>query len=393
MLKVLDLFSGIGGFHSGFTNVSDEFQIVGFCEINQAANAAYRMMYTITEEQRTKILELPFEQRKKELQKPEYLNDVWYGNDISKIQAAELPKVDIWTFGAPCINFSFAGKKDGIEGKESILIREVFRLLNELTLEQRPEWIIYENVRGMFSSNQGRDYAEILNSMVKLGYNVGYQMLNSRHYGVPQSRERVYTVGHLRSRGGKLILPFSNSHDQITELGGQQALEAATGEENTRIKEDPQITATVNSKFNVGLIKQIIGKDPSQTDRIYLPDGISPTLTTACATQIKVLEIIKSENSVFTPDGSNLINDWQNGLLKFTKHEDKDCLEDQSGNKFFVRGITPREAWRLQGFTDKQFDLTSQVCTNSELFKQAGNAATVNVVSAIAKEILKLHHS
>ena len=150
-MKFIDLFSGVGGFTRGLELAGHE--CIGHCELDKFAEASYRSMHTITEEQRKYLLSLPLKQRQKEILKEEYLNGEWYESDIKR--ARNIPRADIWTFGAPCQDFSIAGRRTGLDGGRSSLVREVFRLLGERQKEDRPEWIIYENVRGMLSSNRG----------------------------------------------------------------------------------------------------------------------------------------------------------------------------------------------------------------------------------------------
>lgn len=112
-----------------------------------------------------------------------------------------------------CQDFSVAGRRAGLEGDRSSLVREVFRILGEIREEDRPKWLIYENVKGMFSSNKGFDYLTILLAMDELGYDCQWQLLNTKDFGVPQNRERVYTVGCLRGRGGSKVFPLRGSNE------------------------------------------------------------------------------------------------------------------------------------------------------------------------------------
>lgn len=112
-----------------------------------------------------------------------------------------------------CQDFSVAGRRAGLEGDRSSLIREVFRILKEIREEDRPKWLIYENVKGMLSSNKGFDFLSILLELDEIGYDTQWQLLNTKDFGVPQNRERVYTVGCLRGRGGSEIFPLSQSNE------------------------------------------------------------------------------------------------------------------------------------------------------------------------------------
>lgn len=176
-MKFIDLFSGVGGFTRGMELAGHK--CIGHCEFDKFAEASYRSMHTITEEQREYLLTLPLKQRQKEILKNEYLNGEWYAQDIRTIRAANMPVADCWTFGAPCQDFSIAGKRAGLKGDRSSLVREIFRIL-EKTEENRPEWLIYENVKGVLSSNRGLDFLSILSEMDRLGYDAEWQIVNSR---------------------------------------------------------------------------------------------------------------------------------------------------------------------------------------------------------------------
>ena len=207
-MRFIDLFAGIGGFRRGMELAGHK--CVGFCEYDSFATASYTSMHLITEEQREYLKTLDKKKRQKEIIKEEYRNGEWYAKDITEVRGGDMPEAECWCFGAPCQSFSVSGKREGLEG-ESGLVREVFRILREKRQEDRPEWIIYENVKGMFSSNRGFDYFAILSEMDKLGYDVEWQLFNSKDWGVPQNRERVYTVGHLRRCGRRKIFPFTGA--------------------------------------------------------------------------------------------------------------------------------------------------------------------------------------
>lgn len=161
-MNFIDFFAGVGGFRRGMELAGHK--CIGFCEFDKFATASYTSMHLITNEQREYLATLPLKQRQKEILKEEYRNGEWYAKDITGVHADNIPKADMWCFGAPCQSFSVAGKREGMDG-ESGLIREIFRILNELSEENKPEWLVYENVKGMLSSNGGWDYAAILAEM------------------------------------------------------------------------------------------------------------------------------------------------------------------------------------------------------------------------------------
>lgn len=208
----IDLFAGIGGFRRGMELAGHECK--GFCEWDKFATASYTSMHLITEEQRAYLATLDLKKRQKEILKDEYRNGEWYSSDIRQVGAGNVPRVDCWCFGAPCQDFSIAGKRAGLDGDRSSLVREVFRILGELKEKDRPEWLIYENVKGMLSSNRGGDFLSIILAMEELGYDISWQVFNSKYHGVPQNRERVYTLGHLRVRGERKIFPLRGAAEE-----------------------------------------------------------------------------------------------------------------------------------------------------------------------------------
>lgn len=210
----LDLFAGVGGFRRGLELAGHK--CVGFCEWDKFATASYTSMHCITEEQRAYLATLDLKQRQKEILKEEYRNGEFYSNDVRLIGRGNVPRADIWTFGAPCQDFSVAGHRKGLEGDRSSLVREVFRAISELEEADRPEWLIYENVKGMLSSNRGYDFAAILLEMEQLGYDIEWEVFNTKNFGIPQNRERVYTVGHFGKRG--VNIKYFLSKQQMEKL-------------------------------------------------------------------------------------------------------------------------------------------------------------------------------
>ena len=205
-MTFLDLFAGVGGFRRGMELAGHK--CVGFCEWDKYARMSYISMHCITDAQREYLATLDLKQRQKEILKEEYLNGEWCSTDIREVNYRNIPKADCWCFGAPCQDFSIAGVRRGLEGDRSSLVREVFRVLFELREKDRPEWLIYENVKGMLSSNKGFDYLSILSEFDEGGYDAEWQIFNSKDFGVPQNRERVYTVGHLRAKGRRTRFPI-----------------------------------------------------------------------------------------------------------------------------------------------------------------------------------------
>ena len=175
----------------------------------------------------------------------------------------------------------------------------------------QPPLLFLENVKGLLNHDKGRTFRIILQAMDELGYDAEWQVLNSKDFGVPQNRERVFIIGHLRGAGGREIFPIGGTNEQ-------------------------------NDSKVVGML-DLPGKD--QYNRVYSIDGLSPTLTT-----------------------------MQGG-----RQEPKIMIDGR------IRKLTPLECFRVQGFPDWAYEATKKINSNSQLYKQAGNSVTVNVIAALAE--------
>lgn len=245
-MKFIDWFAGIGGFRRGMELAGHE--CVGFCEADKYATASYTSMHLITDEQRKYLETLDLRKRQKEILKEEYRNGEWYADDIRRVYAGDIPRADCWCFGFPCQDISIAGKQRGIQANRSGLFFRVMYLIGQLKEEERPEWLFIENVKNLLSVNAGWDFARLLCSLDESGYDAEWQVLNSKEFGVPQNRERVFIIGHLRGRSGREVLPIRG-----------------TGEEDPiRIKQIGQMNRE--------------GRENLNQYRVYDESGIAPAL-------------------------------------------------------------------------------------------------------------------
>ena len=168
--KVASLFSGIGGFDLGFERAG--FDVSFQCEIEPFCRAVLERRWPTVPKT----------------------------TDIKELQGADIPISDVWVAGFPCQDVSLArmGKRHGLRGRQSGLFYEFARLVSE----GRPRLFVLENVSGLLSSHGGRDFGTVLGTMAELGYSLGWRLLDSQHFGVPQSRKRVFVVGSDRDWGG-----------------------------------------------------------------------------------------------------------------------------------------------------------------------------------------------
>lgn len=432
-VKFIDFFAGIGGFRAGMELAGHK--CVGFCEFDKFAIASYTSMYLLTQEQREYLATLPLKKRRKEILKEEYKNGEWYANDIRTVDARSLPKADCWCFGAPCQDFSIAGKRAGLDGDRSSLIREIFRLLEEQEEKSRPEWLIYENVKGMFSSNGGLDYLSILSKLDELGYDIEWQNINSAWF-VPQNRERIYTIGHLRRYGFRKILPIerTSGENRISIIGHRNGyrrnmqicnvnpsgrwmnrnvydshgvsptLTTNKGEGNKiaipiltpdRAKKrqngrrfkgngEPMFTLTTQDRHGIGI--EVIGECPGKgfemRKRIYSSHGIAPCLNgigSGGNTEPKITIEVPMQHK-------------ENGIyVKLPKELTVYAIWNEKFQCYVaIRKLTPKECFRLQRFDDYLFERAQFVNSDNQLYKQAGNSVTVPVVREIGERIRRM---
>ena len=335
-MKFLDLFAGIGGFRLGMEAAGHE--CVGFCEIDKFARESFKAIHDT----------------KGEIE----LHDI---TAVSDDTVRGIGRVDVICGGFPCQAFSVAGKRQGFEDTRGTLFFEIARFASIL----RPRLLFLENVKGLLNHDGGNTFETIIATLDELGYDAEWQVLNSKNFGVPQNRERVFIIGHLRGKCTRGVFPFGRESQSIN-------------------------TKSVVKFGNV---------NPSghgMNGEVFQSDGLAPTLTTN-----------KGEGQKIATDGiSPTIRAYQGGGLepkiiqrghgynKGGEHENAPTLTSNSyhennylSNSFRIRKLTPRECWRLQGFPDWAFDKAQEVNSNSQLYKQAGNSVTVNVIAAIAKEL------
>ena len=394
-IKLLSLFSGIGAYEQAFKNKGYEIDLVGFSEINKYATQSYRNIYGVSED---KCL-----------------------GDITKIDISSLPTdIDLITHGSPCQDFSVAGENKGGDkgtGTRSSLMWTTVDIVEHC----KPKVVIWENVKNVLSKKHKHNFDGYLEDMDKLGYSNYYQVLNAKDYGIPQNRERIFVVSIRKDIDKGYVFP----EPQELTLRLKDMLEDEVDEKylisTCKVQ---QLIENLDGKLD--LSKQVIETchknndiQRSTRDRVYNAEKNAPTLSaTMYKDAIKVLIPTDDKNSRM--DNVTMINDnygmINGGTIGKMHDSSRRCysvdyvsptintcgggnlepkiLEPTNINSetvFKVRKLTPRECWRLMGFTDEQFDKASEVCSNTQLYKQAGNSIVVNVLEAIIdnlKEIL-----
>lgn len=380
-MKFLDLFAGIGGFRIGMESAGHE--CIGFCEIDKFARASYKAIHDT----------------KGEIE----LHDI---TTVSDDTIRGIGHVDVICGGFPCQAFSIAGNRRGFEDTRGTLFFEIARFASIL----KPRYLFLENVKGLLNHDRGNTFEVILSALDELGYDVEWQVLNSKNFGVPQNRERVFIIGHLRGGSGRKVFPLSGDGAAITceqpkinKVGNTRKKgKSQSGDVVSIDSLAPTLCSTTTQKDPLKVlieneIKQfgVLQPNYNQSGVVYETDGISPTIRAYqggnLEPKIRVKEATKQGyQEAEIGDSVNLSHpNSKTRRGRVGKQIANTLLTGESQGvvepDFRIRKLTPRECWRLQGFPDWAFDKAQEVNSNSQLYKQAGNSVTVNVISAIAQ--------
>ena len=390
-IKLLSLFSGIGSPEQALKNIGVDYELVGFSEVNKFAIKSYCKVHNVSE-------------------------DLSLG-DITNIDISSLPTdIDLITHGSPCQDFSIAGHQKGGDkgtGTRSSLMWNTVDIVEYC----RPKVALWENVKNLLSKKHRHNFDRYLEIMEQMGYNSYYQVLNAKDYGIPQNRERVFTVSIRKDIDKGYVFP----EPQELTLRLKDMLEDEVDEKYyISICKMQQLIKNIDGKLDLN--KQVIGTchkkndlSHSTRDIVYNAEKNAPTLNaTMYKDPIKVLIPIDGKNSkmdnvTMVNDNYGMINGGTIGkLLDINRrcysvdyisptittcdggYSEPKIIEPTNANSemvFKVRKLTPRECWRLMGFKDEQFDKAAEVCSNTQLYKLAGNSIVVNVLEEIFKNM------
>jgi len=420
MKTVLDLFSGIGGFSLAARRAG--FSVVAHCEIDQFPKAVLTHRFFNTP----------------------IFDDIRTLNKKTFYEKTKLEKIDIVCGGSPCQDFSVAGRQRGFNGSRSSLFLEQMRVAKELGAE----YIVWENVPGVLSSNGGKDFARILSEFTgwtiepqKFGgvgcvrargesdFGVFYRILDSRFFGVPQRRRRVYLVARLGSlcrpeilfepdslRGHSAagaaqrqdVAAFANngigvynrSRDAATlRVGGESKGGGSTlvvSESSPTARADvPTLTAALSHSYN----KQtpLLFENHAHDGRVEQKPH-SPALTSHCGTGGGNLPLVLNPDAVCIAE--NIIGRQdRNGGNGVGAQQGVSYTLNTVGvhgvaDGFGVRRLTPRECERLQGFPDDWTLIPyrgkpAESCPDGPRYKACGNAVTVNVAQWVMERLAR----
>ena len=329
MTYIATVFSGIGAAEIAARNVFNEnFKIAFACEIDKFARIAYAANHKIDEA-------------------------VFY-KDIKELDASTFRgKIDILIGGSPCQDFSHIGLRAGVSGDRGSLIWQYYRIVKEC----RPKVFVFENVKGFLSIEKGKAYVSFLNALRGLGYHCYAEILNTKDYGIPQNRERLYVVGFLN---GDEYYAF--------DLAPKQKCPKLAQFLDKNVDEKYFISDKLLSYFK---------RDHSSFKGRFQPKdenaSLANTLTVNQGHRKTDNYIIRRSHGFNKGNSSQICptitsNAFANNNFLNTEH---------------IRKLTPRECLRLQGFPET----LKIIVSDTQTYKQAGNAMSVNVIEMILRQI------
>ena len=373
-ITYIDLFSGIGGFREGLSRAGG-FTCIGHCEIDKYADQSYRALFDTEGE--------------------------WFCEDIRKADPKEMPDFNLLCGGFPCQSFSIAGNRGGFRDPRGTLFFEIARL----AAAKRPAYLLLENVPGLLSHDGGRTFTAILHALDGLGYGLEWQVLNSKDFGVPQSRKRVYLIGYLDKRCRGKIFPF-------TGAAGTSLMQVLPGSQSERVYAPEGVSCILaaqpggfGGKTGLYAVELPIKANIQKGYVIAYPgDSISSAFFTTNARRSRVGHRIAhtlttasdqgtlEAHAVLTPERETV---RQNGRRIKSAEEPMFTLTAQDRHCVLfggrIRRLMPRECLRLQGWRDERLDKVLPLQSDTQLYKQAENGVTVTVVEAIGKRLAAAH--
>ena len=399
-MRIIELFAGIGACSTALKRLGKDIEIVDAVEIDKCAIASFNAIHGTN-----------FETQ-----------------DIT-IWDKDFKDIDLITHGSPCQDFSVAGKQAGGDigsGTRSSLMYETIRIVGKI----RPKYVLWENVKNILSKKHKHNFDAYVETMKNLGYNSFYEVLNAKDYGIPQNRERVYTISIRKDIPQSFYFPEKEElklrlKDMLEErvdekyyltdsmIKTYQRDFGSKGKELDLNSPIPTLTASMGTGGeNIPILKQygeLFGgkwdKINESCRRVYSEEGLSPTIHTCQGgnTEPKVAtyspyvnkkyeEFIEENGYVpemFNPYNKSEITDVAPTLTAQGDSITKSGTVLKKEN-FKIRKLTPKECWRLMGFSDEDFEKAQSVpMSNTQLYKQAGNSIVVNVLEKIFKNLFE----
>jgi len=327
IVRYFSMFSGIGGFELGIQAAADQLglttECVGYSEIEPNAIKTYE----------------------------EHFNHDNYG-DATNINPDDLPDFSLLVAGFPCQAFSIAGKRLGFDEARGTLFFDIARILKT----KRPRHFILENVKGILSHDGGQTIRVIINTLTELGYCVEWQVLNSKNHGVPQSRERIYIVGHLGGIPARTVLPIAGQGNPHTTVG---------------VTTETAVARTFTAGGNSG------GNHSGMT--VIQEKAVFPFTEGTSRRLREITRGVADAYRMYEPELARTLKSQGGGMGALTGMYDDSKATTRGLLVERIRRLTPVEAERLQGFPDGW-----TIGSDTQRYRQCGNAVTVNVVRDVA---------
>lgn len=354
-LRVIELFGGIGACSKAIERLGIPYEIADYVEIDKYAVKSFNAVHGTNFE-------------------PQDITK--WDKDI---------QVDLIMHGSPCQDFSVAGKGAGGDkdsGTRSSLMYETLRIVEKI----KPKYVIWENVKNLLSKKHIHNFNAYLEAMERLGYKNFYKVLNAKDFGIPQNRERVFTISFIeREREYEWPSPIPLER-KLKDMLDNEVPEAYYLSEG-RIKaiqtwEERQKENGRGFRFEV--------KDGDSIGRAITTSGDRPASTN----YVKVKNATKRGYDLAT-DGDSINLQFPNSTTRRGRvgHGVSQTLQANGSmgtyQNYRIRKLTPKECWRLMGFDDSDFEKAEKVNSNSQLYKQAGNSIVVNVLEGILKKLLE----
>ena len=395
-LKIIELFGGIGACSKALEKLGIDYEIADYVEIDKYAVKSFNAIHNTNFE-------------------PQDICE--WDKDI---------EVDLIMHGSPCQDFSLAGKQAGGDkgsGTRSSLMYETIRIVEKL----KPNYVVWENVKNILSKKHRHNFDAYLETMESLGYTNYYQVLNAKDYGIPQNRERVFTISIKKEyvlRGTfwhgiddndyepyfvfppkrelklKLKDMLEDEVDEKYYLSNEQIekIRCSTFHQNNRRIQEKEYCDTLcardwkdpkcvvaDYRYDEGLRIRKNGLSPCLTTKIGSPSLSGNTLLIKNATKQGYLEASDGDGCYITNIEKKRGTVQKEMIPTLKTSPDIGCVT----NNLRIRKLTPKETWRLMGFDDEDFEKAEKVNSNTQLYKQAGNSICVPVLDAIFKNLLK----
>jgi DNA (cytosine-5)-methyltransferase 1 len=304
--------------------------------------------------------------------------------DITKIPAESIPDHDLLCAGFPCQSFSIAGKRKGFEDTRGTLFFEICRILRA----KRPSYCLLENVKGLLSHDGGKTFQTILESLDELGYDCQWQILNSKNFGVPQNRERVFIIGHLRGKPRPEIFPIANQPQEIYEKRNGQNIAGTieTKNQSGQAQWDGSttlISAAIDANYGKGFDNHdqspLIVSNPHGFNKGGIKNLPCLRKSSLDRNEFVVLGYTRKFDENRKVVRRNHVNKIFNQVKQRCGNQ-----ENYLTNYSQIRRLTPLECERLQGFPDGW----TEGISDTQRYKCLGNAVTVNLIEYLGQSLI-----